>query len=249
MPATFRLRPLALVLLVAAGTSLTACGVAEEAKKTMDELANAHVGSFEDVTRTPLDGATDGRTFLLRAVAREEVQWQDAWAAFAGLPGGYCADGVPYALQRISPSADPESRMPDTSARYPAGTVFEHEVSCTDPFRGQRLLDPDTDVSVGSNEMWRELGEGVGSDDRGRLVSFVTFNDRNPKYEAVTQSIGNMVLSTQRRCRDAGVEVRQILIHSKPTPHPSEGVFLNRSEALVGLYVACADGAPLDDEL
>lgn len=248
MPVTFRQRSLALVLLVAAGTHLTACGVAEEAKKKMDELAAMHVGSFDDVTRTPVVDAADGRTFLLRGVARREVQWYDAWSAFFDLPGGHCADGEPFTLLRISPAVDQESLRADMSAHYPAGTVFEQQIRCADPFGGQRVLAADADPVAEMKAMRLELA-GDGDFDRNRhLVSVATFNDRSPKYESVTRMIGGMVMSTQRRCRDAGVNVQRILVHSKPTPHPSERVFLNRSEALVGLDVVCGDGLPVDDE-
>jgi hypothetical protein len=247
MPINAHLRRVTLILFVGACTSLTGCGVAEEAKKKMDDMVAAQGGSFEDVTRTPVEGAADGRTFLLRAKARKPAHWYQAWAAYEDLPGGYCTDGVPFMLLRESPAHDRGANEPGEYTWHPAGTVFEQVIRCTDPFAGQRIIAADADAIAEFRAVRSALAAGGDYDRNRHLVTSITFNDRQPKYAAASKAIGSMILGTQRRCREAGVTVQRILVHTQPTPEPSADVFMNSAQAIVGIDVACADGLPADD--
>lgn len=229
--------------------ALAGCGVAEEAKKTMHELDRAHAGSFETATRTPVAGAPEGRTFLLRVKSKRKAHWYEAMSATSSDVGQYCADGVPYSERRLSPPHDPTANKPGEYTWHPAGTVFEQEITCSDPFAGQRVVPVGTDPRAALAALKAEL-VGAAQYDRNRhLYTFTSFNDRKPKYRAVSETIGSMVMGADRRCRGGGVQVQRLLVHANPTPDLAEGVFLNRGEAFVGIDATCADGLPADDRL
>lgn len=247
MPINAGLRRAALLFVAGACTSLAGCGVAEEARKRLDELATAHGGSFQNVTRRPVEGAMDNRTFLLRAEARKSAHRYQAWAAFHDLPGGYCADGVPFVVLRESPVHEPGANQPGEYTWHPAGTVFEQEIRCTDLFSGQRVVAEDADALAELKAIRAKLAAGAEFDSNRHLVTSITFNQRQSKYHAASQAIGGMILGSQHRCRDAGVTVQRILVRAKPAPDPSEDMFMSRSEGLVGADIVCADGLPPDD--
>lgn len=232
----------ALIAIVA----LSGCGVLEEARQAADKLAAEHAARFDTATRVQLDSDPEGRTFLLRVAARSEAHWYEAMAAMSRDLGTYCADGVPFSVRRMAPAHDPRANPPGEYTRHPGGTMFEQEIHCSDPFAGQRVVAADVDDTVALAALKAELvGESVYDSSR-HLYATVGFNDRNPKYRAISETIGSMMMGTNRRCRDAGVHVQRLLVHAKPTPAASEGVFLNRAEAYVGIDAVCADALPAD---
>ena len=246
MPLTHRARALAATAMALALANLAGCGVAEEAKKTMDSLDRAHADSFETATRTPVAGAPDGRTFLLQVKSKRKAHWYEAMSSMSHDLDVYCTDGVPFSVDRMSPAHNPLANKPGEYTWHPAGTVFEQEITCSDPFSDQRVIAADTDHMAALEDLKTELVGDSGYDRDRHLYTATPFNDRQRKYAAVTGTIGSMVMGVNRRCRDAGVEVRRILVHAKPTPDPSEDVFLNRSEAFVGIDAVCADGLAAD---
>jgi hypothetical protein len=229
--------------------SLAGCGVAEEAKKTMDALDLDHMGSFETATRTPVADATDGRTFLVRVKSRRKAHWYEAMSATSADLGSYCADGVPFSLLRMTPAHDPRANKPGEYTWHPAGTVFEQEISCSDPFEGQRVVPAGTGAMAALEALKGELVAGGQYDRNRHLYTRSPFNDRHLKYRAVTETIGSMVMGVNGRCRGGGVQVKRLLVHANPTPDPAEGVFLNGGDAFVGIDAICADGLPADDRL
>lgn len=249
MPLPHPARSLVAAILTLALASLAGCGVAEEAKKTMDSLDLEHTGSFETATRTPVADAPDGRTFLLRAKSRRKAHWYEAMSAISSDVGGYCADGVPFSSRRMSPTHDPLANKPGEYTWHPAGTVFEQEIVCSDPFDGQRVVPAGTDVMVALEALKGELVAGAEYDRNRHLYTTTPFNDRRQKYTAVTETIGSMVMGVNRQCRGGGVRVQRIVIHANPTPDPAEGVFLNRGDAFVGIDAVCTDGLSADPRL
>lgn len=249
MPLPLPARSLVAAILTLALASLAGCGVAEEAKKTMDALDLEHTGSFETATRTPVADAPDGRTFLLRVKSLRKAHWYEAMSATSSDVGGYCADGVPFSSRRMTPAHDPLANKAGEYTWHPAGTVFEQEIVCSDPFDGQRVVTAGTDVMVALEALKGELVAGAEYDRNRHLYTSTPFNDRRQKYHAVTETIGSMVMGVNRRCRGGGVQVQRIVVHANPTPEPAEGVFLNRGDAFVGIDAVCTDGLPADPRL
>ena len=249
MSMTPRAQSLRTACLLLAAACLAACGVAEEAKKKMDALGAGPEGSFETATRTKVEDAPNGRTYLLRVKSRRSAHWYEAMSAMSQDLDGYCADDVPFSPNRMSPELDTSANAPGEYTWHPAGTVFEQEIICSDPFAAQRAVAADADTIATVEALKTDLVAGLKYDRDRHLLTVVPFNDRNRKYPAVAEMIGSMVMGVSRRCRNAGVQVRQLLVYSKPTPDPSQGVFLNRSEAFVGIDAVCSDGAPADPRL
>lgn len=229
--------------------TLAGCGVADEARKKADEMMLSEGASFEKATRSQVRDAADGRTYLLRVEARRKAHWYEAMSAMSGDLGSYCPDGVPFSVRRMTPAHDPGATPPGEYTWYPAGTVFEQEVSCTDPFAGERRLAADADYPLSSAALKAEL-VGDSAYDRDRhLSTVVSFGGRRHKYPAVAEIIGGMVMGVNNRCRQAGVNVLRVLVHSEPSPAPGSMGPAMHANAFVGVDAVCADGLPADPRL
>lgn len=241
--------PVALTAAFALMVGGAGCHMPDEAREEVGSLLRAHSGSFDVATRTPVPGAADGRTFVLRATARRQAHWYEAMAAMSRDLGDYCADGVPFSLNRMSPAHDPRVNRPGEYTWHDAGTVFEQEITCSDPFAGQRVVAVETDAMKALQALRSELAAD-GRYDRDRHLATVTsFNDKRPKYQAVTETVGSMVMGVNRRCRNAGAVVQRILVHSNPTPETPEGFSGRNQQAFVGVDAVCADGQAADPRL
>ncbi len=246
MSNTYAARTLGCTALALTLATLAGCGAAEEARKQLDAIAAARAGSFETATRTPAEDPDGGQRFVLSAVARREAHWYEAMSAMSRDLGSYCADGVPFSLHRMAPAHNPMANKPGEYTWHPAGTVFEQEITCSQPFAGQRMVAAETDDMAALAALKSELLAG-GTYDRDRHMHTATsFNEKQTKYSAVTETIGSMVMGVSRRCRGGGVHIQNILVHSNPTPDPSQSPAWRNARAYVGVDAVCADGLAAD---
>jgi hypothetical protein len=245
MPKHFAARTRAIALATAIA-GLAGCGAAEQAREKVGEAVSAGMGSFETATRSKIKDASDGRSYLLRVEARRKAHWYEAWAAMSRDLGSYCPDGVPFAVTRMTPEHNPAATPLGEYTWYPAGTVFEQAITCSNPFAAERMLAADVEPAQAMEMLKAELVGDDGFDPNRHMITMTTFNDRVPKYKAVAETVGGMVLGVNRRCRDAGATVQRIVLHSKPTPDPAQDVFLNSTEVFLGVDAVCADGLPAD---
>lgn len=243
MSPSFRLKSIGATLAALAAVSIAGCGAGDHDSGMPNWWPG---GKFGTATREKVASDPEGLSFRIAVESKSKAHWYEAWSAMSRDNMPLCTDGVPFSIVKMTPTHDPRQMEPGSYLTYPAGTVFTQEIRCSTPFANERRLAADADHTASLAALKAELvGDSDYSQDR-QLHASVSYNDRVPKYRAVTEMVGGMLLGVNRRCRDAGVRIQRIVIHSKPTPDPAEGVFLNRSEAFVGIDAVCADALPAD---
>lgn len=205
--------------------------------------------NFTRGSKKMVDSDPTGMSFVLSVESTGQTHWYDAMGAMALIDGSSCPDGGPFSVSFHKPELDQTGETPGNYNTFPAGTVFEQGMKCREVFKDQTLLPFETTSEQGRRILWAALGmEGEFDNDRFAATE-VSFNDKSPKYEAITGTLGGMMESAFVACGGSGVQVKRRLIYSRPSPAPEAKVFLNSSSAFVGLEFACLDGQPADRSL